>query len=503
MDFIKKYKIPLICGLVGLLAIISIPLAFVLKFSKVEEGLNEMSGLYSQVNSLASGVQVVRASGRSEQLVPNQDAIELINTLRKEAESVLYSSVNDALAISSGQRTTPRLPLLWDQRTRWRVFPEPNQPTAVPYEFSDEYRKALDNLLVLAQAGRPVTQEDIVYEDQQAAMRLGRAFGGTDDTGQSPGRIPGGNIPGGMGMPGGGMDAVMPGMDMPMGGTGRIPGGRRGGGAGNLILPETSPHNAMYRRAMQTKVYADLNSLDIIQGVYQSTEAPSAAQMWMAQVSLWIQRDIVQAIIDLNEDSDNVETAPVKRLVSIYVEPYATQGGTSSRSGGRANAVRELTTGVPAGCMTERVSNELYDVVRFETEMVVDGRDVITIIETMLQQNLYTAYDFSISAVPQQQMGRSGDETGLYVYGYEPVVTLIVSWETYMLRDYYHWGIDRYLSTNPQTNELIVHTIWDADDASQAITDSPEGRQTLRGFMPPAVRTALSQAAMRGGMDYR
>lgn len=53
-------------------------------------------------------------------------------------------------------------------------------------------------------------------------------------------------------------------------------------------------------------------------------DKPTMAELWEAQVDLWIQQDIVEAIATANRSDDpvgSVLTAPVKRLLKIEIEP--------------------------------------------------------------------------------------------------------------------------------------------------------------------------------------
>lgn len=64
-------------------------------------------------------------------------------------------------------------------------------------------------------------------------------------------------------------------------------------------------------------------------------QAPSARDMWYAQVGLWVQEDVVNAIAKLNDEAAGqlggeeacVANMPVKRIVSIQVLGYVTSNG--------------------------------------------------------------------------------------------------------------------------------------------------------------------------------
>ena len=105
----------------------------------------------------------------------------------------------------------------------------------------------------------------------------------------------------------------------------------------------TSEHkkieNAIIRRqvflaASKCKVYARRASFQERNFVL-SRHLPTSSQIYEAFVDSWIQNDIVNAIVAMNQSSPNVSLSPVKRLIRITIgtdAPEALTGGQSSQS---------------------------------------------------------------------------------------------------------------------------------------------------------------------------
>ena len=81
----------------------------------------------------------------------------------------------------------------------------------------------------------------------------------------------------------------------------------------------------------------------------------------------------------------------------------------------------------------------------------------------------------------------------LYDYGTAaPVVELTTYWETYLLSDFYHWGIVGY-DLNKETNKPVLVMY----DGKRVEVESIEKRDNLKGLMPKMIRAALSGEDMQ------
>jgi hypothetical protein len=163
--------------------------------------------------------------------------------------------------------------------------------------------------------------------------------------------------------------------------------------------------------------------------------------MWDAQMSLWIQRDIVEVIAAINDESaarvpnPNVLNMPVNRIVGIRVGEYVTKGAAAAPA--RTGRDRTSAEGVPAppedpdGVFTGRKPGSLYDVVYFRVRVVLDSRDVQDFVTRVAEKNLYTPVEFAMHEVERSEDYRD------YLYGTDPVVELDVAYEALFLRSAY------------------------------------------------------------------
>ncbi|HEY2586606.1 MAG TPA: hypothetical protein VGI81_12655 [Tepidisphaeraceae bacterium] len=174
---------------------------------------------------------------------------------------------------------------------------------------------------------------------------------------------------------------------------------------------------------------------------------PDAEQIWLAQMGLWVQQDVVKAIIDLNQPAKNVGDAIVKELVQIYVPSdrtmYVVPGAANGAPAPAAGPNGVAPSPIPASTDTDafpkdfnisptgRVSNGVFDVVAFDVVMNVQAKDVERVIQEMERNRLITVNQSEVAVVNsalQQQQG--------YYFGPEPVVTLTLKCEELFMRDW-------------------------------------------------------------------
>jgi len=176
--------------------------------------------------------------------------------------------------------------------------------------------------------------------------------------------------------------------------------------------------------------------------IWDRSVRPTPEDMWYAQVGLWIQQDIVDAIADLNDEAARplkpdevyVENMPVKRLQSVRVFGYVT---TKDRVPFPMYA--GMASGAAAGdfvtSFTGRKSapDSAFDVVQFQVTAVVDQRALLRLIDRITKQNFYKLVSLNYLAVkPGDQ-----DYTEGYMYGAAPVVRADLIFEGYLARDVY------------------------------------------------------------------
>ena len=187
--------------------------------------------------------------------------------------------------------------------------------------------------------------------------------------------------------------------------------------------PETQPA-LQFEDAME-----DLNSAD----------APTTEEVWRAQVGYWIQRDIVEAIADMNNAtaaelkaaglSQWVATMPVKDVISIRLGPdfYVPPEGALyplPEPGGYAPAV---PAGTAETVFTKTASGPYYEVVQLSVKLVMDQRDILKLVERISNHRFYTLVRAAYKEVPPN-LSLTGK-----IYGSEPAVNVVLDFEFVML----------------------------------------------------------------------
>ncbi|MCC7203834.1 MAG: hypothetical protein IT441_02050 [Phycisphaeraceae bacterium] len=246
------------------------------------------------------------------------------------------------------------------------------------------------------------------------------------------------------------------------------------------------------RRARGIHVYARREPsawpLDVAGWAYDARQ-PKLSEIWRSQMSLWVQQDIVAAIGRVNRVDDptqDVTTAPVKRLVSIEVVgpgyvgidnggTFLTQAGRSSSSsydaaassaaydaqaamlaeamrppdmeGGSLPSASSAVAAAPQGeepdptppaelppvdyavSPTGRSSNDQFDVWHARVTVVIDSTRIPQFLDALSKVNFITVLQVSTQDVDEYQDLLQG-----YVYGPDDVVELTLSIETVWLR---------------------------------------------------------------------
>lgn len=169
-------------------------------------------------------------------------------------------------------------------------------------------------------------------------------------------------------------------------------------------------------------------------------QAPDAASTWRAQVGYWIQKDVVEAIVALNEEAATaardknldrwVGIMPVKEVVSIrlskgYVKPSEDKF-TGGAPGGNNAAIPPAA---PKTAFTKSASSESFEVVQFTVKLVMDQRDVLRFVEKLCNGRAHVPLRIAYKAI-EPSRGLKGK-----VYGSEPAVSVVMDFETIMIGD--------------------------------------------------------------------
>lgn len=405
MRFLKTYWISLLCGLVGVASVAGAVLGTSSK-SVVKEMEKRISSA-SAINSLKSD--------------PKNTAIIQAEQRRAAAFDAEYER-----ARTVAEQINRREPLLAN------VFPAPPPDQgSMPFDFAEAYQRAIRRLTPDLLGGDLPSDVEIQEEQNNVEELLERereqaAEGGetepairinqpTERTTMMGGRT---------GMMGGGM----------MGG-GRTTGRPQLSGDSRSVPKYDAQFRAFVAKAKSIRCYAGPATFHV-SPIVDLNSAPSPAQMWFAQVTLWVQQDIVAAIADLNNQAAeqiadgeaSVEHSPVKRIISIAVSGYQTRRGMLNFPARQAPGLSGNVTALTGSSFTERTCDDQFDVVRFTLTIVADQRDLLQIIDRIGKQNFYQCTSCEYGPVP--------DEAG-YMYGTEPAVRAVLGFEGYMARSVY------------------------------------------------------------------
>jgi hypothetical protein len=183
-------------------------------------------------------------------------------------------------------------------------------------------------------------------------------------------------------------------------------------------------------------------------------QAPELADCWRAQVTYWLQKDVVNAIVALNDEAAESTRAakadpwvgimPVKEVISIrtaadYVSPEG-DFYTAAQPGGYGAA---LAPGTAQSVFTGTASGDAYDVLQFTVKLIMDQRDLPSLVQRITNNTFHTLVRASYKAVPanKNMVGK--------IYGSEPVVNVVLDFETVMLGEVFRqWMPDEVCEKN-------------------------------------------------------
>lgn len=170
-----------------------------------------------------------------------------------------------------------------------------------------------------------------------------------------------------------------------------------------------------------------------------TVEPPLPEDVWRAQLSYWIQKDVVEAIVAINGETAAaaekekrdpwVGIMPVKDVISIrvptdFVPLDADVVVYGAAPGGTTEA---FPPGTSATVFTESGSGEAYEVVQFTVKLVMDQRDIPLLVARLSNNRFHTLLRASYQAVPVNR-----DMVGK-IYGSDPAVNVVMDFETILL----------------------------------------------------------------------
>ena len=237
---------------------------------------------------------------------------------------------------------------------------------------------------------------------------------------------------------------------------------------------------------------------DAMDSFFGDSVEPSATatELWHAQLNLWVQGDIVQAIIDANKYSadlvgakqPSVLTSAVRKLIKIKVDkeycrgPNSSGGAPGSTGGGGASGLRlpggtesVVTAGGSdeAWAFTQHYCNPDYDVIQYQFTVAMPARYIPALESCLMQRNFHTILKIDVGAlsVGTQATPAAGTTKGEIVPPY--------------------YGPDAIMEVTFR-GELLLLTSWERGKYN--VTDK---KWELPPLMPKDVLSALPRQAWR------
>jgi len=214
------------------------------------------------------------------------------------------------------------------------------------------------------------------------------------------------------------------------------------------VLRESAQARAAERVALGAYMYVDETAFGQA-SMAARTETPTAVDIWIAQMSLWIQQDIAAALARCNEEraaelkkaghDDQLWVAymPVKRVVYLSIADQL--GKFGERSG----------PDVPKrGSFTGLVNDDKRFIVPIELKVIVEEASINKLLGHLCSVGFYTPIAVAQKAVPPDPLYENG-----YVYGEAPIVELTIDLEGYYFRAVFEQWIPKSLKQVLKTPE--------------------------------------------------
>jgi len=197
------------------------------------------------------------------------------------------------------------------------------------------------------------------------------------------------------------------------------------------LYPEEVRNNHEVRAAIwqarHAYLYAEPSSFDVRASVYQprDSSSPATSSLWKAQIGLWLQRDIVDSILAINntradeiaasgrtDESPWVGNMPIKQIVGVRItdylfaddEPAETEYAPLANLYPKRGFVISTDVGSPELDVNYVLSGhggtDEYDVMHMRVVLVVDPRYIPVIIDKILGRNLFTILNVRYRNLP-------------------------------------------------------------------------------------------------------
>jgi hypothetical protein len=209
---------------------------------------------------------------------------------------------------------------------------------------------------------------------------------------------------------------------------------------------------AIYQTAKSIWTYLNDDTFEMHPiGLPDSVDKPKSEDLWAAQMYLWIEQDVGQALRRANEEAIKsrnlpvedqwVANLPVKHLVWVRLSDYllSQAAGTEGRGGGASILHRGgggsgggsggVRFGQRGEAFTDRSRTGDFDVVHFAINVVVDARDLPKVLLELCRQNFITPIQVQYRAVNATAAAAGG-----YLYGSGPLLNVDIACEALFFR---------------------------------------------------------------------
>ena len=384
MEMIKQHLFVIICSVVGACGI-ALGMTGLGKMSEVTDEMEEVKRLY---DSLA------RQANRGI----NQRWVE------EEKKRIDQHKKNYKAVVAHAKTLNPYKPF------HDKVFP--NGRAEDRNAFRQQYLFQMEALMAKLKAGRPPSNNDIMLVSEEIILEQAQLDSAANTAGESDYH------------PNGVLTAL---------GAARSPAARAAISRARTIY--------CYAKGLD----AETPALHFHRGMDNpdALGAADAEDCWFAQVHLWIQTDVVDAMASVNDGAAKklvaqgvnpwVGILPIKDFISLRVsDEYVSERRTfSSGSGAGVASDRDIAypPGAPGLTMTGSYTDAdcQFLVLYFSLRIVMDQRLLPKLIERICNDRFHSLLQVSYRAVePNPAM------TGR-IYGADPVVLVTMDFETHML----------------------------------------------------------------------
>ena len=162
---------------------------------------------------------------------------------------------------------------------------------------------------------------------------------------------------------------------------------------------EIAKAEVLDKKAGSIHIWANPQSLDdymdFLQRSHDEPVALRDTQLWAAMLNWWVQKDIIEAIAQVNkakigaESPKDVVHCPIKELVYIHVEPDYLRKADSKES-----------------TLTGRFSGDRYDVLLYKFQVVMDTSRFAMLAGALSARNFHTVLSASYAPLDKRGEGR-------------------------------------------------------------------------------------------------